>query len=35
MDRKSDDDDVLAVAKALRSFPYSFVLVGGAAVPSF
>lgn len=33
MDRKSDDDDVLAVAKALRSFPYSFVLVGGAAVP--
>ena len=26
-------DDIFAVAKALQSFPYAFVLVGGAAVP--
>lgn len=31
MDHPSDD--ILAVAKALQSFPYAFVLVGGAAVP--
>lgn len=33
MDHSSYGDDILAVAKALQSFPHAFVLVGGAAVP--